>query len=863
VGEHWAGLRRHFDFSDHGAAFMNFNHFKLAALCVLFAGSVCGAVLDKQRLLEAQSFWDNRDFDWYKANIPFFECPDPEINTTYYYRWELVTKHLTYGSPTSGYCFTEFIDRPFWSGAYGSISCPAGHQLYEVRWLNDARYERDYSRYWFNAPGAQPRNYSTWLADAIWAAHLVHPDKAFITQMLPSLVGNYEGWVKKQWVADVGLFWQIGHDDGMEFNITSRQTMDIMRGGPGYRPSFNSYMWADAMAISHVAELAGDKKTSESFRDKAAAIKTEIQKQLWDQKRQFFFPRSKKDEVDKGGHAVKAMTLTYESGQFAGNEHGREEIGYVPWQFGLPDAGFEGAWKFLMDPNYFYAERGPTTVERNDPMFLLQKSCCWWSGQSWPYATTQTLKAMAQLLQHYDQQAVNRRDYMKLLENYALSHRKQGRPYLAEALNPDTGSFDGHDSYNHSEHYFHSGFCDLIITGLAGLEVTEGNDLVIDPLAPAEWNYFAVDDVPYRGHKIAIVWDRKGDRYGMGPGLHVMADGKRIGSSAKLEKLTMPLPAVEEKAAAPRMNYGVNNDGDYYPHLTASYVAPGTFLSKVNDGNYWYHKDPPNRWTCAGSPNAKDWVAVDFGTARKVDEVKLYFLDDGEGIVAPRAYEIEAWENGAWKNIAAQQKTPELPAGHQANVVRFQARSIQKLRVLMTHAEKGRSGLTEMEVWGDGDVAYQAAPPPAGNLALNVKGEGFPKATASFSDQYGGRPEKAIDGKIVFLPTPMNRWTSYGSPNATDWLEVDFGAAKEIGRVVLHLYDDRGGVQPPEKYQVQYWITGEWKDVANAASEPREPTGGMANTVSFAKVTTTRFRIVFTNKGKARSGVTEVEAWPE
>jgi hypothetical protein len=835
-----------------------------AVLGVLLVQGVSGAILDKRKLLSDQTFWDNRDFDWYKANIPFFECPDPEITTTYYYRWELVTKHLTYGSPTSGYSFTEFIDRPFWSGAYGAISCPAGHQLYEVRWLNDPRYARDYARYWFNTPGAQPRNYSTWLADAVWGVHLVHPDKQFVTQLLAGLVANFDGWVKRQWVPDVGLFWQIGHDDGMEFNISSRQTMDIMRGAPGYRPSFNAYMWADAIAISNVAALAGDQKTAATYRDKAAAIKTELQKRLWDPSRQFFFPMYKNDEVDKDGHHVKAMTLTYQSGQFAGNEHGREEIGYVPWQFGLPDAGFEAAWKFLMDPNYFYAERGPTTVERNDPMFLLQKSCCWWSGQSWPYATTQTLKAMANLLQHYDQKAVDRRDYMKLLENYAFSHRKQGRPYLAEALHPDTGSFDGHDSHNHSEHYFHSGFCDLIITGLAGLEVGDGEQLVIDPLAPAEWSYFAVDDVPYRGHKLTIAWDRKGDRYAMGAGLHVLSDGKQIASSPKLEKLTVALPALEEKATArQRMNYAVNNDGDYYPRLAASYVAPGTFLSKANDGNYWYHKDPPNRWTCVGSPNKSDWIAVDFGTPRKIDTVKLYFLDDEAEVVAPDKYEVEAWEGGEWKSIAGQQRNPPQPMGHLANVVAFAARDVAKLRIVMTHAGNARSGLTEVEAWGGGEEPYQLAPPPAGNLALNVKGEGYPKATASFSDQFGGKPEKAIDGKIVFLPTPMNRWTSYGSPNATDWLEVDFGSEKEISRVVLYIYDDRGGVQPPEKYQVQ-WCAGEqWKDVTNPSAEPKAPTGGTPNTVTFERVKTSKFRILFTNAGKARSGVTELEAWKE
>ncbi len=64
------------------------------------------SLLPKQELLEKETFWDNKDWDWYKSNIPFFECPDSEIQTTYYYRWELLTKHLTYGSPNSGYSFT-------------------------------------------------------------------------------------------------------------------------------------------------------------------------------------------------------------------------------------------------------------------------------------------------------------------------------------------------------------------------------------------------------------------------------------------------------------------------------------------------------------------------------------------------------------------------------------------------------------------------------------------------------------------------------------------------------------------------------------------------------------------------------------
>jgi hypothetical protein len=838
----------------------------LAFAVALPVQSASAGLLDKQTLLDAQTFWDNRDADWFKANIPFFECPDPEINTTYYYRWELVTKHLTYGSPNSGYSFTEFIDRPFWSGAYGAISCPAGHQLYEVRWLRDPRYARDYSRYWFRTPGAQPRNYSTWLADAIWAAHLVHPDKGFITDLLPDLKKNYEGWAKRQWVPEVGLFWQIGHDDGMEFNINSRQTKDILRGAPGYRPSFNAYMYADAQAIARVASLAGDAATADAYRAKAAAIKDQLQNKLWDAKREFFFPMSRSDEQDKEGNTVKARTLTYQSGKFAGDSHGREEIGFVPWQFNLPDAGkgYEVAWKFLMDPAYFYAERGPTTVERNDPMFVLKQSCCWWSGMSWPYATTQTLKAMANLLQGYDQAFVTRADYFKLLHNFAIAHRKEGRPYLAEALHPDTGSFEGHDGFNHSEHYFHSGFCDLVITGLVGLKTQDGDVLEIDPLAPSEWDYFAIDDVPYRGHRVAIFWDKTGTRYHKGPGLRVLVDDKELASSPTLGKLAVKLTTAEQQPLpALRFNYAVNNDGDYFPRLTASFVAAGTSLSKVNDGNYWYAKTPPNRWTCAASPNATDWIAVDFGTPRRLDMLKLYFLDDGEKVVAPSSYQLEWWAGDNWKPIPAQKHTPEEPAGHRPNVVTFPAMDIQKLRAVLTHGKNGKTGLTEFEAWGDGTMPYTPSPPPAGNLAYNPKREGFPKASASFSDQFGGTPDKAIDGKIIFLPTPMNRWTSYGSPNPTDWLEIDFGVEKKIGRVELYIYDDRGGVQPPEKYRVQTWTGNAWRDADAQSFKPEDSAGGMANTATFTPVATSKFRVVFTHKGKAKSGVTEIEAWGE
>jgi hypothetical protein len=841
----------------------------LAALLSAIPAAPAGAqVIDKQKALDAQTFWDNRDWDWYKANIPFFECPDPDITTTYYYRWELVTKHLTYGSPNTGYVFTEFIDRPFWSGTYGAISCPAGHQLYEVRWLRDPRYARDYARYWFRTPGAEPRRYSCWLADAVWAVHLVHPDKQFTTDLLPDLVKNYEGWEKEHFDKDVGLFWQTGHDDGMEYNINSRQTKDIVRGAPGYRPTLNAYMAADALAIANIAALRDDLSAGArkiEYAAKALMLWGNLEQKLWDPKREFFYHMAKRDEtVDK--FTVKALSLTYQTGQFAGDKHGRELIGYVPWQFGMPGEGkgYEVAWKLLTDKDGFAAPFGPTTVERHDPLFRISPTCCWWSGNSWPYATTQTLKALANLLQFRKPNAVTKADYFALLQTYAKTHRKDGKPYIAEACNPDTGSWDGHDSFNHSEHYFHSGFCDLVITGLVGLRPRDDETIEVRPLAPETWAYFALESLPYRGRTISVVWDRDGKRYNLGKGLHLVVDGKTVASRPDLGELTAKLPAVvaTPQAAMTAVNFAVNNDGTYFPRVSASFSARGTTPAKAIDGNYWYHVSPPNRWTCEGSPNASEWLAVDLGKKRKVNTAKLYFLDDGTGVVPPEKFELEHWDGKAWVAIPGQIRNPEKPAGRRANIVRFPELEVEKVRVVLHHAREGKAGLTEFELWGDAALPVEPAPNPPGNLAFNPGGKPFPKASASFTSRFD-KVEEAIDGKANFSPGPRNRWTAYESPNVTDWLEIDFGEAKKFARVELGIYDDRGGVQPPGRYDIQFWDGKAWRDVADAKKTPEVPTGGVFNEVRFAPVTASKVRIVFTHAGKSRSGVTEVFVWAE
>ena len=55
----------------------------LLAFFILTASALAAPVLDARKFLEAQEFWVNQDLDWFERQIPIFDCPDAEINTTY------------------------------------------------------------------------------------------------------------------------------------------------------------------------------------------------------------------------------------------------------------------------------------------------------------------------------------------------------------------------------------------------------------------------------------------------------------------------------------------------------------------------------------------------------------------------------------------------------------------------------------------------------------------------------------------------------------------------------------------------------------------------------------------------------------
>lgn len=656
-------------------------------------------ILDHDELLSKATLndpgWYQPAVDWYKANIPFLDVPDETIQAVYYYRWSVVKRNLRNTGP-DGYISTEFIPPVGWGNIFNSLNDAAGHHIYEGRWLRDQRYMNDYEAFWYTGSGVPFAHHfsADWLDDAVLARAKVNGNLQFAENLLPELIAQYHGW-DKQFDADMGLYWSIPSYDAMEYEVASLESSKPFSGVPTYRPTLNAYQYGNAMAISQLARLAGKTAIANAFRAKAQALRSNMLKWLWDPERQFFY------DIIKPNNPQHEKLDT------------REEVGYIPWYFDIPGESQSPAWRELLDPQGFYAKYGPTTTERRSRWFMYKAEsasgwdggCCHWDGPSWPFATAQTLTAMANLLNDYHQHIVNAGDYYRLLHNYAATQFKDGHPWVAEAADPDTGKWI-YDAEDHSEHYFHSTFNDLVITGLIGLRPRVGRTLVLNPLAPRSWSYFCLENIPYHGHNITVLWDRTGKHYHHGAGLRVYQDGKLIAHAATLQKLTVRMATTRRlptDTTSPWINVAANPTGSGYPRAIAPYYGPQGSPRQAIDGQILYDQyRPASRWTDFRSGHTTDWLGVDFGKPVPVQDVRLYLVGAGGNYSAPKSYVLQYWTGNAWKDAPHQHHVPAKPAADQLNRITLpEPLTTSKIRVVFTN-KGGRYGyvaVTELESW--------------------------------------------------------------------------------------------------------------------------------------------------------------------
>ena len=364
-------------------------------------------------------------WDWMKSNIPFFECPDKEIEEIYYYRWWVFRKHIR--ETQDGYVITEFLPNVGHSQKHNTIACAAGLHIDEGKWLHNRSYIGDYLRFWLSGePDAH--HYSDWFALSTYEYCETIGDFSLAEEVFSALVDHYRKWEELK-LHESGLFWSHDGNDGGEHSISKG----------GLRPTRNSYMYASALCISKLAKRFGQNDIAMEFQQKAENLKSLVQTNLWDEENKFFYniPLN----IDKKTTRVDNIDHT----NIDPNRYVRELYGLFPWRFNLPDNGYENAWKQILDENGFYAPYGPTTAEQRHPLFMKNRiKRCQWDGSSWPFSTSIALGSMRNLLHDYDQNVIRKKDFLNLMKIYTHSQHRtlpygEVIPWIGESLHPHSG----------------------------------------------------------------------------------------------------------------------------------------------------------------------------------------------------------------------------------------------------------------------------------------------------------------------------------------------------------------------------------------------------------------------------------------
>ena len=657
-------------------------------------------VLPQQAMAER---YFGADAPWFLHNIPFLEIGDPEIQDIYFYRWKVLRSHIREIGP-QGTTVLEFLDNVPWARQpYTDLNDSASFHLMEARWMRDPAVVDDLIDHLYSG-GANDRHFSESIAAATEATTRVTGDPGPALQHLDTMRYIYNAW-DDHFDRTRNLYWIEPLPDATEYTISSidasgagftdhqskDQNHNGFTGGFAYRPSINSYQYANAMAIAALAEEAGQPGVATDYRGRAERLRDAMLAQLWNPELLHFTDR------------YQRSTPFVRAGDFI---RGRELVGYVPWTFELPphdDAAaskaYAQAWSHAFSPDQLAGPHGLRTVEPSYPRYLTQyrydaatgQPECQWNGPSWPFQTSQALTGLANLLDDYPATTVTAGDYLHLLRQYTHQHfLSSGKPDIEEDYNPDTGA--PIVGLPRSHHYFHSTYVDLVLSGLIGIRPRADNVLEVDPLIPtqagadAPVRFFALQNLEYHHHDVSLFYDADGSRYHIGQGLSIFVDHRRVAGPAPLGRTRVTLaPTAAAGTTRPRrVDLAVNPGLPDGPNASASSSDPASPAEQAIDGRLWFFPEVSNGWSPADAASTS-WFQVDLRRAQTIGSVELYFFADGESYAAPQSFQLQYESANGWKEIPTQARSPQTPLANGENRITFPAIHTQKLRIVFTN----------------------------------------------------------------------------------------------------------------------------------------------------------------------------------
>ncbi|GJC87806.1 beta-L-arabinobiosidase [Colletotrichum liriopes] len=659
--------------------------------------SLVQAALDVDVITE--KYFGN-DAPWYKNRVPLFESSDTQITDVYYYRWNLFRTHQRDIGSKYGFISTEFIDNVGWqTQPWASNNCAAIFHLSEGRWCRDPRFKQDYATFMYSSD-SNPRQFSESMADGVWRNYLVDGDPDLAFSLLDDMQRVYNLWVGDHFDESKGLFWVEPIADATEYTISSIDASggyDGFFGGNAFRPTINTYQYANARAIAKIASLKGGlDSVVEEYNNRAEALKETLQRDLWNSTFEHFVDR----------YFVDNENVTY--WDFI---RGRELAGFVPWAHDLPDddAKFGEAWKHALSSDELGGPFGLRTVEPSYEHYMRvwryegTQTECHWNGPSWPYQTTQVLTSLANVLDHYPNSSslVTVSDYTRLLQQYAQQHYNKHYNNILdieENYDPDTG--EPIVGLGRSHHYFHSGYVDLILSGFVGIRPREDDVLEVNPLAdPTAISYFRAERILYHGREVAVQWDSTGERYGEA-GLRVEVDGKVVASSDKLERLTAEVTRTSVSVARPLAQSIQLQATEPLPIVNAS--VPNYNVDRLHDvfdGRIWFWTQDTiaNGFDTPENSSTEAWVSIEFGSAVDAARAEIaFFANEEKGFDVPLSYRLQVL-SGEWTDVA--DAVYDEPLANGITNVKWAGASTESLRILVTPQEGKRVRLVELKVF--------------------------------------------------------------------------------------------------------------------------------------------------------------------
>lgn len=122
----------------------------------------------------------------------------------------------------------------------------------------------------------------------------------------------------------------------------------------------------------------------------------------------------------------------------------------------------------------------------------------------------------------------------------------------------------------------HSTYLDNVFTNLFGIVPEFGDTLVLQPLVPSNWSYFTIENLPYHGTLLSLVWDQDGTHYSNSTaGLSIYSNGTLFHQQSSLSAVNVTLPynttdAAQTLAAQPEwQNILANLNGKIHLFIMA------------------------------------------------------------------------------------------------------------------------------------------------------------------------------------------------------------------------------------------------------------------------------------------------------